>query len=706
MFLLLLFFVRFQLHAEYDTLHAAGVHTACHNCGRPLLEVEDGEDGEFLYKPRATLHVSKHFCSQGCDEHFQQIIGTGSAANSVRNSSNLFPLNRPDTTLPYFEYEVEQGEKLVKMQTSEGSSAAESKIVSTGRVQAGSVLCAVTGALKQGRAQTDSENRMFDLRQLGIEYSLEVHPDTLAGKMRTVKQGEEPNARITSQFSLTLSPSSPLRKQKVFAPGAIVVIALESIAADTEIVLESLAEDVIPAPQNLAQEIQQLSHPRGSRSTRSRQSGSNDLDSKSDGEAEVSDFEDEEEPQGYWRLPGDISTEGAQQRAPTTLPPVFGHAVGAANKALMAAITSAIANKAQRAIVEEKLKALEWTEENGLLPFSEFKHQIVFNGNLDSLSPDAQATVRMVLDEPKAILPTRASTRGQHVSEQGFDKRVSTFKTAYGKENFDASNLGDSDWLKEHTPEIVSVAYCKQLHAVVTDKQSRESELKTSGAQMMAMQPLSEFFNWNLQDNAWPPSKNCLKDLLSALRCILTGDALPLQLNSMKAAMEEKGENAGEGEEKETDKKKLSFHSDVIVESLARMYLDVLQYYEGQCASQLLRAMRWAQRGETLTNEMFSLFRFFVCSGIATTEQPRRRTKRQASHASAPAARQKLDSAPKQPQGIRLPRGGMPRLLQLRELSAKLEAEMAERYPRTQNAGELILFFFLCVFFVSVKPLI
>jgi len=104
---------------------------------------------------------------------------------------------------------------------------------------------------------------------------------------------------------------------------------------------------------------------------------------------------------------------------------------------------------------------------------------------------------------------------------------------------------------------------------VLSDERSRAH--LSPGAKIIAKQPCSQFFNWeDIYNSDFPPSKQCVQDLKSALRCILTGEALPKRLREMK-------------------KKKQDFHADVILEGIAAIYKELLDFEEGQFSAVCLQ---------------------------------------------------------------------------------------------------------------------
>ncbi len=592
------------------------MHTACYNCGKELLELKVSQQNGALFSfiPKAELSlesvgkttekiVCSHACARFTGEQWKlPVVG------SLRNSSNRFPVDETGSDPVAIEL-IHYGNVLVRTENIAGSSAAASaspfRVAANTFIRPGAVLCAVTGKIqdiemegqnsqgddemKEGKEEEHKEGGdasaaaaatkcvnfmsapQLLLTELGLKKTLLIDSISVASSLRFAEEGEPANASIVAQYSLTLADGSPLRKKKVLAPGAIVIVAEIAINPGDAIVValpprNDDGKRYVPRPADL------LATPVDS-------SPSSKLSSK----ALSHEFSD-----GYFRLPGDISKDNESggndegnsdgdsegDNTPLTSAPT-GDQSDAINKVLQHRLSSE-AKEACSALLNAGLL------DGSVLQLSVFRETILLPDGLPDASDDTEIS-KHIKTLKKGIGKTRlarivnkqsklCATLPGEVSERDFSTREKKEFDLFDEHFEGQEQLVDPEWLKKHAPQIVLCDYCSLWDCVVTDEESRNA--LPAAAQIIASFPFSAFFDTNdLFEGPFPASTECKKSWIPALRCILTGPVLKKQLERMKDAR------------KVAD----DFNPAVFVESLCALYKEFLDDERGLSSNALRR---------------------------------------------------------------------------------------------------------------------
>ncbi len=592
-----------QLHAEYDTLHETGLHTFCFHCGKALQELTYSglEAKPFFYSPIAELQLEginkskeKFVCSSGCAESAGEQWKRPSASGcSLRNSSNH--LHLADAESDAIEAELKHYGDILRLNdsTAGGSSAAAasaraSVITATQWILAGAVLCAVTGEIediemegqnteedaemKEGKEEEHKEggdasaaaaatkcvNSMSApqllLTELGLKKKLVCDSKSVASYLRFAEEGEAANASIVAQYSLTLADDSPLRKKKVLAPGAIVIVAETAIDPGEAVIVafppkNENGEYYVPRPMDL------LATPIATHS-------SSHFAKRSIVQA----------TDGLFRLPGDVpldyggedsdsDSEGESEPEVLTEPPVAGAHHVKINKLLQHRLSAKSKSRCEDLFAKD-----DFPYRAGIFPLSVFRSTILLPTDFTAVSLELARSTSADHKRSAHAQPLLQAGGSGEEPEREFAGRKRNATFDLWSATFDQRSLVEEEWLSKNEPIVVNREYCQQFDCVLTDEQSRK-ELPAE-AQIIAAFPFSAFFDTNdIINGALRASKLCKESWISAIRCILTGPVLKTELERMRDARDKEGSK--------------DFFPSIIVESIAALFKELLDDRKG-----------------------------------------------------------------------------------------------------------------------------
>jgi hypothetical protein len=585
-----------QVHAEYDTLHEAGLHTFCFHCGKALQELTYSglKAKPFSYSPIAELQleginkskekfVCSSFCAESAGEQWKRPIGC-----SLRNSSNH--LHLADAESDAIEVELKHYGDLLRLNdsTAGGSSTAAASArasVITARpwILAGAVLCAVTGEIEDIKMEgqnTEEDTEMKEeehkeggdasaataaaaatqhvnclsapqllLTELGLKKKLVFDSKSVASYLRFAQEGEAANASIVAQYSLTLADDSPLRKKKVLAPGAIVIVAETAINPGDAVIVafppkNQKGEYYVPRPMDL------LTTPIVTHS-------SSHFAKRSIVQA----------TDGFFRLPGDVppdyggeDSEDESEPDVLTEPPVPGAHHVKVNALLQSRLSAKSKSRCAELFAEDDFPYRE-----GIFPLSVFRSTILLPTDYTAVSLELSRSTSADHKRGAHAQPLLLAGGSGEDPEREFEGRKRNATFDLWSATFDQRSLVEEDWLSTNEPIVVNLEYCKQFDCVLTDEQSRE-ELPAA-AKIVAEFPFSAFFENDIISGAFPASMECKESWISAIRCILTGPVLKTELSRMKDARDAEGSK--------------DFFPSIIVESIAALFKELLDDRKG-----------------------------------------------------------------------------------------------------------------------------